>query len=137
MKLTKLRVTKEASNRLRFLAGRTGLTPNLLCRLGFCLSLADPAIPDPAMFPEEDREFNRYTLLGEYDPLFVALLRQRCHKEGITENELPGAFRAHMNRGIILLQQRIRSVGDLGTLVPADVPAGKRGGRQRSAAPSQ
>lgn len=67
-----------------FLAGRTGLTPNLLCRIGFCLSLADPAIPDPAMFPEEDREFNRYKLLGEYDPLF-ALLRQRCHKDGIKD----------------------------------------------------
>src|SRR5579872_575311 len=103
MKLTKLRVTKEASNRLRFLAGRTGLTPNLLCRLGFCLSLADPSVLDPAAFPEEDREFNRYTLLGEYDPLFVALLRERCHKDGLADSTLPGMFRAHVNRGIILL----------------------------------
>ena len=45
MKLTKLRVTKEASDRLRFLAGKTGLTPNLLCRIGFCLSLVGTADP--------------------------------------------------------------------------------------------
>ena len=39
VKITRLRFTKEASNRLRFAAGKTGLTPNLLCRLGFALSL--------------------------------------------------------------------------------------------------
>src|ERR1035437_5612150 len=107
MRFTKIRLTKDASNRLRFLSGRTGLTPNLLCRLGFCLSLAEPAIPKPEDFPEEDREFNRYTLLGEYDPLFIALLRERCRNDGLSEAALAGAFRAHMNRGVLLLQQRV------------------------------
>src|SRR5438874_2179416 len=105
MKLTKLRLTKDASNRLRFLAGKTGLTPNLLCRLGFCLSLSEPSAPRPEDYPEEDREFNRYTLLGEYDALYVALLRERCTNDGLPEEVWPGAFRAHMNRGVSLLQQ--------------------------------
>ena len=124
MKLTKLRLTKDVSNRLRFLAGRTGLTPNLLCRLGFCLSLSEPAAPNPEDFPEEDREFNRYTLLGEYDSLFVALLRERCFRDGLDENALPGAFRAHMNRGVLLLHQRVRGLHDIATLAsptPANV----------------
>jgi DNA sulfur modification protein DndE len=89
MKLTKLRVTKEASDRLRSLAGKTGLTPNLLCRIGFCLSLAEPPVPDPADYTEEEHEFNRYTLLGEFDPLFVALLRQRCLRDGIKDPTVP------------------------------------------------
>jgi DNA sulfur modification protein DndE len=63
MQLTKLRLTTEASNRLRFVAGKIGLTPNLLCRIGFCFSLSEPPIPNPDDYPEEDREFNRYTLL--------------------------------------------------------------------------
>jgi DNA sulfur modification protein DndE len=117
MKLSRIRVTKEASNRLRFLAGKTGLTPNLLCRLGFCLSLGEPSIPNPEDFPEEDREFNRYTLLGEYDALFVALLTQRCRRDGIEQDELAGYFRAHLNRGIMLLQKRVKSVGDIALLV--------------------
>src|SRR5512146_2820188 len=101
MKLTKLRVTKEASSRLRFLAGKTGLTPNLLCRIGFCLSLAEPSIPNPSDYPEEEREFNRYTLLGEFDQLFVSLLRQRCYRDGMIDPEnLPAYFRAHVNRGV-------------------------------------
>ena len=84
MKLTKLKLTKEASNRLRFVAGKTGLTPNLLCRIGFCLSLAEPTLPNPQDYPEEEREFNRYTLLGEYDQLFVALLKERCRRDGVS-----------------------------------------------------
>jgi DNA sulfur modification protein DndE len=117
MKLTKIRLTKDASNRLRFLAGRTGLTPNLLCRMGFCLSLEEPKAPNPEDFAEEEREFNRYTLLGEYDVLFVALLRQRLYQDGINTDRLEDHFRAHMNRGLSLLQQRVRSVADLASLV--------------------
>ena len=117
MKLTKLRLTKDASNRLRFLAGKTSLTPNLLCRIGFCLSLGEPAIPDPNEYSDEDREFNRYTLLGEYDPLFIALLTERCRQDGLDFERLPDYFRAHMNRGITLLQQRVKSLSDIAELV--------------------
>ena len=119
MKLTKLRFTKEASNRLRFLAGKTGLTPNLLCRIGFCLSLSESPIPNPAAYPEEDREFNRYTLLGEYDPLFIALLKERCRHDGTGLERLPDYFRAHMNRGVILLQQRVKGIADIAVVASA------------------
>ena len=119
MRLSKIRLTKDSSNRLRFLAGRTGLTPNLLCRMGFCLSLEEPKAPNPDEFPEEEREFNRYTLLGEYDSLYVALLHQRLRRDGITDPRTEDHFRAHMNRGIALLQQRVRSVADLASLVQA------------------
>jgi DNA sulfur modification protein DndE len=119
MKLTKIRLTKDASNRLRFLAGRTGLTPNLLCRLGFCLSLAEPSPPRVDEYGDEDREFNRYTLLGEYDPLFLALLKQRTISEGLSEADLPDLFRAHMNRGVTLLQQRTKGLVDIVSLLPS------------------
>lgn len=118
MRFTKIRLTKDASNRLRFLAGRTGLTPNLLCRMGFCLSLEEPKVPNPQEFPEEDREFNRYTLLGEYDSIYIALLRQRLDEDRLGTDDLEGYFRAHLNRGISLLQQRVRSVADIANLVP-------------------
>lgn len=131
MSLTKIRLTKDSSNRLRFLAGRTGLTPNLLCRMGFCLSLEDPKTPNPDEFPEEEREFNRYTLLGEYDTLYIALLKQRLYNDGLDDSLLEDHFRAHLNRGISLLQQRVRSVSDFTGLIPKirssrNLPKGKR-----------
>lgn len=123
MKLTKIRLTKDASNRLRFLAGKTGLTPNLLCRMAFCLSLAEPRTPNPDDYPEEEREFNRYTLLGEYDALFVALLKQKCVEDSVDMDKLPDHFRAHLNRGIGLLQQRVRGLTDLAVLVISQMTA--------------
>lgn len=116
MKLTKLRLTKDASNRLRFVAGKTGLTPNLLCRIGFCLSLSEPTVPNFDDPNDEDREFNRYTLLGEYDKLFIALLQERCRLDRIDHDRLPDYFRAHVNRGVQILQQRARSIADIGLL---------------------
>jgi DNA sulfur modification protein DndE len=117
MKLARLRLTRDASNRLRLLAGRTGLTPNLLCRLGFCLSLNEPPVPNPDDYPEEEREFNRYTLLGEYDNFFIALLTQRCDQDGLDSSRLADYFRAHMNRGVMLLQGRLKNIGDLAGLI--------------------
>ena len=87
--------------------------------MAFCLSLAEPSIPDPQRFPEEDREFNRYTLLGEYDALFVALLRERCRGDGVDLSRMADYFRAHMNRGIALLQGRVKSLADIAELVKA------------------
>jgi DNA sulfur modification protein DndE len=74
-------------------------------------------MPNPADYPEEDREFNRYTLLGDYDALFIALLRQRCHQQKLDASELPDHFRAHINRGITLLQGRVKGLGDILGLV--------------------
>ena len=78
----------------------TGVTPNLLCRLGFCLSLEEPGVPSEDRYPEDsDHEINRYTLLGEYDALFVALLRQRLVRDSIeAAGSLDGQFRARTPR---------------------------------------
>ena len=75
-------------------------------------------MPNPGDYPEEDREFNRYTLLGEYDALFVALLKERCRRDGVDFSQLPDYFRAHMNRGVILLQACVKSVSDVAALLP-------------------
>jgi DNA sulfur modification protein DndE len=124
MKLTRLRVCIEVSNRLSHLKARTGLTPNILCRIGFCLSLNDPTIPNPADYPpDSDREIDRHTLIGQWDPLFVALIKERCVQDGLglDEEELATQFRAHVNRGVLLLYKRIRTIHDLALLMPRDL----------------
>src|SRR4051794_6677134 len=100
--LRRVRFCKEADNWLRVLRSRTGVTPNILCRIGFTLSLDEPGLPRPESYPEDsDREINRYTLLGEYDTPYVALLRQRLMDDGTFEDaEIDAQFRAHMNRGV-------------------------------------
>jgi DNA sulfur modification protein DndE len=113
VQLNKIKLTADSSERLKQLKAKTGLTPNILCRIGFCLSLKDNSVPDPEKYPEEDREFNRYTLLGEWDSLYVALLRQRLASDGLTDHTEEAYFRAHLNRGIYSLSRIVRSVADL------------------------
>jgi DNA sulfur modification protein DndE len=103
---------------LKTMKGRTGLTHQYLCRLAVCLSLSEPGRPDPSIYDEKGLEFNRYTLTGEWDRLFVAYIREWLAAE------LPGGgdedlwFRAHINRGLPLLQRRVRSLADVAELVP-------------------
>lgn len=119
MTLSRIYVSKDVDFRLRNLKARTGLTPNLLCRIGFCLSLAEPGIPDPNLYSDgQGREFNRYTLTGQWDLFFFSLLRERMAKDGLNiEKELESQFKAHLSRGVTLLNQRLKSLTDLTELV--------------------
>ena len=109
----------EADARLKRLKGLTGVTPNLLCRVGFCLSLEERAVPEVSHYPAGTRDINRYTLTGEYDDLFVALLRQRLHGDNLdwTEHAVD-QFAAHMNRGVLLLAARAPDLADMMRLTP-------------------
>jgi len=121
MKLNRLRVSQEVSMRLSHLKARTGLNPNVLCRVGFCLSLNDPTWPDPKDYPtDSDREIDRHTLTGQWDSFYVALIKERCKQDGLSvlEDDLADQFRAHINRGVLLLYKRVKNIHDLGRLMP-------------------
>lgn len=124
MDLNRLRISEKVSHRLSILKGRTGLTPNILCRIGFCLSLNDPTVPDPEDYPNDtEKEINRHTLTGQWDRLFVALIKERCNQDNLPldDESLADYFRAHVNRGVLLLYKRIRSLNELAQLMPRDI----------------
>jgi DNA sulfur modification protein DndE len=131
MALNRIYVGEEVDLRLRNLKARTGLTPNLLCRLGLCLSLAEPGIPDPQLYADgQVREFNRYTLTGQWDQFFFALLRERLVEDELDpEADLETQFKAHLSRGVLLLYQRLKKIEDLAALV---TEAQQRTGTQSS-----
>jgi DNA sulfur modification protein DndE len=126
MPLQRILVSSEIDGKLRYMTGRVGLTANLLCRLGFCLSLEEPGIPDAVLYEggEEGkgREFNRYTLLGAHDTLYMALLRERLVLDGRDPHDeatLEEQFKAHLCRGVIMLSSRLQELEDLADLVTA------------------
>ena len=118
MPFSRLYVSEDIDNKLRVLKMRTGLLPNLICRMGFCLSLSEPGIPDVQLYSDtQAREFNRYTLTGQYDLFFFALLRERLSEDGLdTEVALESQFKAHLSRGVGLLYQRVKSLEDIASL---------------------
>jgi DNA sulfur modification protein DndE len=117
----RIRLSKSASNRLAILKGRTGITPNILCRIGFCVSLSDPTIPNPQNYDENGLELNRFTLTGEYDKFFIALLKERLIKDGFDiKKDLFPQLRAHVNRGSITLFDKVKKLEDFQDLLPKE-----------------
>ena len=113
---------------MRVLKAKTGITPNILSRFGFCLSLEEPGIPaDPFEDEAVGREIKRVTLLGAHDLIYVCLLRtwfaSRASDRLVSQKEFDTTFVAHMNRGFELISSRVRSLADLQGIVPG---GGKR-----------
>ena len=118
MNLNKIKISNDATLKLRTLKTRTGLTPNILCRIGFCLSLNEHGTPDTSQLHEDGMEFNRYTLTGEYDTLLVSLLKERCIKDEIDiEENITEQFISHLNRGVMLIYNRVKNLADMKNLI--------------------
>jgi DNA sulfur modification protein DndE len=119
MAFSRLYVSEDVDNKLRVLKMRTGLLPNLLCRMGFCLSLSEPGVPDIQLYSDtQAREFNRYTLTGQYDLFFFSLLRERLTEDNLEpEAFLESQFKAHLSRGVGLLYQRVKNAEDMTLLL--------------------
>lgn len=119
MRFNKLKVSADATSRLRALRQRTGLTPNLLCRIAIMLSLEEGRAPPPA--PDENgQEFNAYTLTGDYHGLITAMLRFVEEDEGgiapLSNEDLVSRLRAHIHRGVATLAVRAKSPIDVARL---------------------
>lgn len=123
MHYSKLRISADATSKLRSLRQRTGLTPNLLCRIALTTSLEEGPLGTAPVPDEEGSEFNAYTLTGEYGALFAALLR--WVEEGpqpvapLADAELLNRLRGHIHRGVGALSVRAKSPADILRLAPA------------------
>jgi DNA sulfur modification protein DndE len=71
--------------------------------------------------PDEDgMEFNAYTLTGEYDGLFIALLRfveePTSSDAALSDEELVSRLRAHLHRGVATLSVRAKTPVEIARL---------------------
>lgn len=115
--LQRIPFSVEADNRLRLLKSRTGITPNILCRIGLCLSFEEQR--SPPLLPEgfqQGREINRYTLLGKEDQIYIALLLVLMKNNNIPFTRTNDMFLAHLHRGVELLATRIKSLSDFNNI---------------------
>ena len=120
MRFNKIILDKQVSKKLSILKGRTGLTPNILCRYGLILSLKDPTQPDISLYKQDGQELMRHVLLGDLDTILIALFKQRAYKDGVdlaNEKVLLDLFRAHINRGAELLYNRVKDLKDLNNFI--------------------
>jgi DNA sulfur modification protein DndE len=117
--LDNIRLSVRARNQLSTLKRKTGVDQwNTLCRWAFCLSLSEPTAPRELERGETGVELTWRTFAGEWEPIYIAALKQRCHSEGqgVERFTLNNAVRMHITRGIGYLASRINSVEDLCSL---------------------
>lgn len=119
MSFNKIRVSSNVSKLLSTIKGKTGLTPNITCRLALCMSISDPSPPSLKITDSSGQEFNRYTLLGETDSFLMSILKERLIKDKLDpEKDLVNQFRAHLERGVLMTHSRIKDLTDIYDLIP-------------------
>lgn len=72
----RMKISKGAGDALRMLKGRTGLTPNIVCRMALLLSLEDGDRGGTRGSDHAGNEFNAPTLFGEHSLLLECLIRE-------------------------------------------------------------
>lgn len=117
MKFSKIKLSSKSQNLLGRLKSRTGLTPNLLARFALCLSIKEKSSPDPNEYDKDGNYIEPNILFGEYEILYLGLMKNRLKNDGKSESELNEMTRCHINRGVIALSPRIQNLGDFYDLV--------------------
>jgi DNA sulfur modification protein DndE len=119
MSIKQIRLSSQAKDQLIRLKTKTGIQQwNILCRWAFCLSLRQPTPPTSVEVPADSNvEMSWQVFGGESQELYLALLKERCLRDGLGAGDeiLAGQFRLHLHRGMSYLAspQTIRSISDL------------------------
>ena len=101
---SKLKISEKSSKELVTLSMKLNLRRNIICRLAIGKSLSEKdSVRD--IKPEDNAgfEFNRYTLTGDQDVLFKALIIQHEKKKISDINYFSNYVRNHIERGLTLL----------------------------------
>lgn len=118
LEFKRIKLSQESTKKLQLFKGRTGLTPNIACRLALGISIAENNMPSIELFTEESgQEINRYTLFGEHELVLTSLFLQWCYEKNIQQSEQNAYFLAHINRGVELLVNRVRGIENLAQLI--------------------
>ena len=123
MYINKIRISADATSKLRGLRQRTTLTPNLLCRMAMVASFNLGPIGPMANKNDDGQEFNAYTLLGADQPLYTTMLRlvEQGAKSISNDGDLLLRLRAHIDRGVHHLSTRVKTPSDAARLLAGEI----------------
>lgn len=124
--IERIRLSQTAKDQLTKLKRNTKIDQwNILCRWGFCYSLAEKTMPSPVPIPGDSNvELTWKIFGGEFSDILLLALKQRCYNDGIgiDQETLATQFRLHLHRGIGYLagNPNIKKIEDLiATVIPS------------------
>ena len=65
----------------------------------------------------EGNDIEPAILFGEYESLYLGLMKNRLNKDGLSDSKLNEMTRCHINRGVTALAPRIQNLGDFYELI--------------------
>lgn len=110
----RMHITKSATETLKMFKGRTGVTPNVACRLALMVSLEEGKLGGAKKVDVAGSEFNAATLFGEHATVIEALLRQ-VHGN-LDAKHAATVISSHIDHGLERLR-RARSIEELLAMV--------------------
>lgn len=119
MAVDHIRLSQQAKDQLVKLKRITGIEHwNVICRWAFCLSLSEQSVPPAAkILADSNVEMSWKVFGGRYADLYMALLKERCIRDGLSIDgeTLAQQFRLHLHRGIAYLasNKSLRKIDDL------------------------
>lgn len=106
----RIHISKYASDTLKQIRSRTGVTPNILCRMALTLSLDEGHEPNPDNIDATGLEFNLTTLFGDAVLVYESLLKQ-AHGN-LSSKEAQQMLAGHIDNGIGKIKHA-KNVSDL------------------------
>lgn len=108
----RIRVSVAATDKLKYLKSKTGVTPNILCRFAINLALRDSVgLEDNARLEFNGQEFNASTLFGGEADIYYCLISEFIKKNSV-ETDVAKAVGALVEVGIHKMGH-VRSVREL------------------------
>ncbi len=108
----KLKTSKKTEEILTQIESRVNIPYATLVKLSLALSLRQgPLSEEDFKTNNLGRELNRQTITGDSDPLYKCLFEVCANRHMSDEDYFPGAVKAHLDRGSILLQNELRYSG--------------------------
>lgn len=120
MQVSKFRISTAATGQVKIVAQRAGLTPNLVCRLAMLSSFEAGPVTGRSEETQDGQEFNAYTLFGDFQPIFIDMLKFvefGLDGSDIEDSVLLERLRLHIDRGVRQLSVRIKSPADAAELI--------------------
>lgn len=118
MYLKNVRLSSRTSNLMGLLKMSTGLESATLARLALCLSLRQRGVPNPDEYNQMGGDISPASVFGDRGMEYMALLTRRLNSDGLDpELYMAEMLRAHINRGMIGLKQRVRNLSDFSEMV--------------------
>ena len=110
----RVRVSDQSSARLKYLKSKTGLTPNILSRFAFALSIRDMKRVTRGSADLTGQEFNAPTLFGEHQEIYGLLLIR--YVEVTQDQRDPGVIIANLIENGLHKMGHVRQLEDLANL---------------------